>query len=130
MKPGDDLTPFTAVADPGRMKTMALLLRDPNPIHWDPVTTARLGLGDRVINQGPINMSYLLELAIRAAGGPEHVRRFAARFTGNVLAGEAVVCTGRVLRTGDGTADLELEARVDDRVVCTGSATVAHTPDS
>jgi len=129
MRAGDELEPFTAVADPARMKTMALLLRDPNPIHWDPETTQRLGLGERVINQGPINMSYLLELAIRAAGGPEHVRRFAVRFTGNVFAGEEVVCTGRVTRVADGAADLELEARAGDRVVCTGSATVAHTPD-
>jgi hypothetical protein len=39
---------------PDRMRTMAVLLRDPNPLHWDrdAVAALPLGLGRRTINQG------------------------------------------------------------------------------
>lgn len=124
---GQELEPFVVESvDPGRMKTMALLLRDPNPIHWDTAATARLGLGDRPVNQGPLNLSYLVELAARAAGGPQHVRRFAARFLGNVFAGDRVICTG-IVRSVDarrGTAELALVAEVDGRQVLEARATI------
>ena len=44
---------------PARMRTMAAILRDPNPIHWDrdAVDSLPLGLGKRTINQGPSNRS-------------------------------------------------------------------------
>ena len=45
--------------DAEKMKTMALLLRDPNPIHWDVGSVRELGMGDRPVNQGPNNMAYL-----------------------------------------------------------------------
>jgi len=66
---GLDATPGP---DPG---DVAMLLRDPNPIHWDPEVLRELGLGERPINQGPINVGYLAELAARTAGGVDRVRR-------------------------------------------------------
>jgi acyl dehydratase len=129
MNAGQELEPLIIEhVDAGRMKTMASLLRDPNPIHWETEVTRRLGLGDRPVNQGPINMSYLIELAARAAaGGPRGLRRFAVRFVGNVFAGERVECTGRVMAVDNaaGTADLELAATANGRPVLTGTATVA-----
>jgi acyl dehydratase len=127
---GDELEPVVIESvDPNRMKTMALLLRDPNPIHWDTVVTERLGLGDRAINQGPINLSYLVGLAARAAGGGEHVRHVSVRFAGNVFAGDRVTCRGRVTAVDEdaGTAELELTADVDGRPVLAGVATVANS---
>ena len=44
-----------ASVSPERMRTMAAILRDPNPLHWDrdAVDALPLGLGKRTINQGP-----------------------------------------------------------------------------
>ena len=110
-----------------KMKTMAAILRDPNPIHYDVDTVRELGLGDRPVNQGPINMSYLLNLVTRWAGGTSRLRRFTVRFLGNVFAGERVECSGRVVAVDEdaGTAELELQAAVGERPVLAGSATVA-----
>lgn len=128
LREGDRLEPLVVEAvEAGPMKTMAVLLRDPNPIHWDVAVTRTLGLGDRPVNQGPINMSYLIELAARAAGGADKVRRFSVRFLGNVFAGDRVVCEGQVtsLDADTGQATLELTASVDGRPVLAGSATVS-----
>ena len=48
-----------------RMRTMAAILRDPNPIHWDPESVAAmpLGLGKRTINQGPLGLESVLQAA-------------------------------------------------------------------
>jgi acyl dehydratase len=131
LEPGQELRPLVIESvDPGAMKTMAVLLRDPNPIHWDTTVVAGLGLGTQPINQGPINMSYLVELAVQAAGGIAGVRRFGVRFLANVVAGDRVVCTGRVVSCDDqaGTAELELTAAVGERPVLAGTATVALRP--
>jgi acyl dehydratase len=127
LEPGAALQPVVIESvDPGPMKTMAMLLRDPNPIHWDVGVVRKLGLGDQPVNQGPINVGYLMELAVRAGGGPQHVRRFGVRFVGNVFAGDRVVCSGTVsaVDSDAGTAELELTAAVDDRPVLAGTATV------
>ena len=42
--------------NPEKMKIFAAIARDPNPIHWDRAAVAERGLGDRLINQGPINL--------------------------------------------------------------------------
>jgi acyl dehydratase len=125
---GAELDPLTIDrVDPEPMKTMALLLRDPNPIHWDVRVVKGLGLGDQPINQGPINVGYLMELASRAAGGPQNVRAFSVRFVGNVFAGDSVRCTGRVTGVDEesGIAELELEATVGERPVLAGAASVS-----
>ena len=78
-----------------RMKAMALLLRDANPIHLDPAAAAARGLGDRVVNQGAGNLGYVLN-ALLAAGPEATVERLAVRFTGNVLAQDAVTASAAV----------------------------------
>lgn len=78
-----------------RMKLLAAILRDPNPIHWDPGEVAKRGLGRRTINQGPTNLGYVLNM-LMAWAGPASVRRIAARFTSNVFAGDSVVAGGVV----------------------------------
>lgn len=128
LEPGTALEPFVVESvDAGRMKTMALLLRDPNPIHWDVDVLRRLGLPASPINQGPTNMSYLMELAIRAAGDRRRLLRFAVRFLANVTAGQRVECTGTVAAVDQaaGTAELELSATADGEPVLAASATIA-----
>lgn len=85
----------------GPMKVMALLLRDPNRIHFDPDNVRELGLGDRVINQGPSNVGYIVNMLMAWAGGPATIRRVAARWHGNVRAGDVVEAGGVVTAVTD-----------------------------
>ena len=79
------------------MKTMAALLQDPNPIHWDSAATRALGMGERVVNQGPINMSYVMNALVSWAGNdPSRLRAITLRFMANVFEGDGVEAGGTV----------------------------------
>ncbi len=82
--------------DPDRMKTMAALLADPNPIHWDVDAVRSLGMGERPVNQGPNNMAYVANMLDAWAGGHQHLRMPRVRSLANVLGGDRVVAGGRV----------------------------------
>lgn len=128
---GDDIPEWTmAEVDPDRMKTMAAILRDPYPVHWDRDANEALGLGGRVINQGPLNLSYIANM-LMAWAGPMCVRRLTVSFGRPVLDGDRVTAKGRVDAVGDGDGDGEQQAtcsvwleRGDEKVV-TGIAVVA-----
>ena len=111
--------------DAEKMKLMAALLRDPNPIHFDVDSVRARGLGDRPVNQGPSNLSYLLDMVTRWSGGVPTLRQVSVRFLGNVFAGDRVVCRGRVVDAVDGVVTLDVDARVGDRQVLQGAVTVA-----
>ena len=111
--------------DAEKMKLMAALLRDPNPIHFDVDSVRALGLGDRPVNQGPSNLSYLLDMVTRWSGWVPTLRQVSVRFLGNVFAGDRVVCRGRVVDAADGVVTLDVDARVGDRQVLQGAVTVA-----
>ena len=68
---------------------MAAILRDPYPVHWDRDANAVLGLGGRVINQGPLNLGYLVNMLL-AWAGPSCVRRLTVSFGRPVLDGDTV----------------------------------------
>jgi acyl dehydratase len=112
------------------MKTVAALLNDSNPIHFDVESVAALGMGDRVVNQGPNNMAYIMTMLGTWAGGPAAVRGLRVRFLGNVFAGDHLTARGTVtgLREGGGERlvdlDVRLERAEDDRVL-DGTAVVA-----
>ncbi len=94
---GFHLPPFEVASVPEEpMKTMALLLRDPNPIHWDIESVRELGMGDRVINQGPTNMAYVVNMLIGWVRDPARIRSMKVRFQDNVRAGDHVVAGGVV----------------------------------
>jgi acyl dehydratase len=97
-----------------RMKLFAAILRDPNPIHWDPEEVAQRGLGHRTINQGPTNLGYVLNM-LMAWAGPASVREITARFTSNVFSGEAVVAGGVVtaLRSAHGEQLVDCDVWLD-----------------
>ncbi len=80
---------------PARMRTVAAILRDPNPVHWDRVATARLGLGDRVVNQSPINLSYIQNMLMEWAG-PACIKRLRVQFPGVVFEGDRMTAGGVV----------------------------------
>lgn len=128
---GDELEPLVVESVSAEaMKTVAALLHDPNPIHFDAAAVRALGMGERPVNQGPNNMGYLVAMLSRAAGGRERIRRLQLRFLGNVFAGDRVVARGRVVsvedRDGERLAEVEvwLERADDDRVLA-GTATIA-----
>jgi acyl dehydratase len=114
-----------------KMKTMAAILRDPNPLHWDrkAVASMPLGLGDRTINQGPLGLSYMINM-LHAWTGPHSIRRIVMRFPQVVLDGERVVARGTItaLRTADDTslAQCDIWLEHEDRgVLLEGTATVS-----
>lgn len=127
MKPGDALGPHpVGPIEPGPMVVMSDLLRDPNPIHLDRDAVRRLGLGDRLINPGPINMGHLMEMLRRA--GP--IRRLTLRHLGTVREGDRLVAAG-IVRSVDSlggerraTCDVWLD-RDDGERLLAGTAVLA-----
>jgi acyl dehydratase len=125
---GEELPPLVIErVDADRMKLMAAILRDPNPIHFDPDRVRELGMGEKTVNQGPSNMSYLLNMVTRWSGGVPTLRSVAVRFLGNVFADDRVECRGRVVAIDAeaGQATLEVEASVGDRQVLAGTVVIA-----
>ena len=88
---------------PERMRTMAAILRDPNPVHWNPSVVEKLGFGHHTINQGPLGLSYMVNM-LHAWAGPRCLRRLFMRFPLVILDGDHITARGRVtdLRTVDG----------------------------
>lgn len=98
VRPGDELPEWTVEeVSVEKMKTMAALLADSNPIHWDVAAVRALGMGDRVVNQGPNNMAYLMNMLAAWSGDMGRVRGLTVRFLANVFAGDRLVAGGRVV---------------------------------
>jgi len=77
------------------MKTLALLLADPNPIHLDADAARRLGVADRPVNQGPSTMAMAANMLLAAFPGAR-LASLRTRLLGLVLAGDRVEAGGRV----------------------------------
>lgn len=127
--PGDEIPPWTMESvDPARMRTMAAILRDPYPVHWDRNANAALGLGGRVINQGPLNLGYIVNMLL-AWAGPSSVRRLTVSFGAPVLDGDRVTAGGRVesvtVTDGEHRAECVVWLDRDGVHVVDGTAVVA-----
>jgi acyl dehydratase len=109
--------------DAARMRTMAAILRDPYPVHWDRVANEAIGLGGRVINQGPLNLGYVANM-LMAWAGPASVRRLTVSFGRPVLDTDHVVAGGRVRSIADGIATCDVWLARGDEHVVTGTAEV------
>jgi acyl dehydratase len=117
--------------DAQRMKTMAAILRDPYRVHWDRAATTEMGLGGRVINQGPLNLSYIVN-ALHGFAGAGCVRRLTVAFHRPVFDGDRVVAGGEVIgnETFDGSSVRKVNVwlRRDDptpnEIVVSGSALI------
>ena len=130
MNVGDTLKPFRiASVSPEGMKAWAKFLHDPNPIHLDPAVVKAKGLGDRVINQGPANLAYLINM-LQGAVPDGLIESLEVRYVDNVFGGEAVEAGGTVKDVSeDGSkrrVSCEVWLRAEARgAVLTGTAILA-----
>ena len=112
-----------------RMRTMAAILRDPNPVHWDRRVCDQLGFGMRTINQGPLGLSYMINM-LHAWTGPESIRRVFMTFPLVILDGDHITAQGKVTalreENGERLADCDIWLyREGSAHPLEGSATVA-----
>lgn len=113
------------------MAIVSAIMDDPNPIHFDPralESTGQPGL----VNQGPINMSYLTQVALRVADSPTGLVSLDVRFEDNVFEGDDVTATATIAGVDEaaGTIDLDLTLeKASGAIPVTGSATVEPDPD-
>ncbi|MFV0428013.1 MAG: MaoC family dehydratase [Arachnia sp.] len=128
---GQQLPPWgLASVSREKMKTMAPILGDPNPSHFDVDAVRALGMGDRPVNQGPNNLGYVMNMLAQWSGSHERLLGIRVRFLANVLGDDEVIARGEVtdvqtegervvaqcaveLVLGDGTPALSGTARVD-----------------
>ena len=124
---GDELPRLVIESvDAEKMKTMAALLADSNPIHWDVDTVRELGMGDQPVNQGPNNLGYVINMLGDWAGGAQHIQHIRVRFLDNVFAGDRLEAGGTVTAIGDDgvvACDIWL-ARDGTHPVLAGTATL------
>ncbi len=119
-----------AAVDPARMKTMAAILRDPYPVHWDRQANEHIGLGPRVVNQGPLNVGYIANM-LMAWAGPTSVRRLTLSFGRPVLDGDHITAHAIVTavdETANGsTVVCDVWLQRDEERVVIGTAVVDTT---
>jgi acyl dehydratase len=97
-----------------RMKTVAAILRDPTPVHWDREATRALGLDGRLLNQSPVNLGYIANMLMNWAGHAS-IRRLRVTFPQPVFDGDRVTAGGRVesIETVDGVRLAECRVWLD-----------------
>ena len=122
---GDALPPFVIESvSPDAMKEWAVILADPNPIHLDPEVVKAKGLGDRVINQGPINVAYMINMLLAAFPGGR-IETMDSRFLDNVYAGDRVVASGTITAVDADRVDCAFTLDADGRgTVNSGTALI------
>jgi len=120
--------------DPEHIRQIALVLNDPNPIHFDLEAVAAAGLGDSEINQGGSTMAYIIGMIAAWTGTRSDLRRIECRFRDNVRAGDSVTASGVIVEIVGGGAARQAVCEVwvnrqDGRRVIDGTAVVA-IPDT
>lgn len=93
---GKFLTPHRVMTVSAQaMKTMSVLLDDPNPIHIDVAAVRELGMGDRLVNQGPTNLAYVMDM-VRKNFPTGRLQQFRSRLLANVFDGDVVTAGGEI----------------------------------
>lgn len=119
------IPPFVVESvDAQRMKTMAAILRDPYRVHWDREATREMGLGGRVINQGPLNLSYIVN-ALHNFAGPGCVRRLTVAFHRPVFDGDHVEGGGKVVAETNDSRSCTVWLKRGDETVVSGTAVIS-----
>jgi 3-hydroxybutyryl-CoA dehydratase len=97
-----------------RMADLAEVLDDPNPIHLDRELVRRLGMGEREVNQGPANCSYIVNM-LRAEFPGATIAKLRFRLLGNVFACDRAVAGGEVVHETAGEIVCRVWLDVDER---------------
>ena len=120
-----DLPPFTIpCVSADAMRDWAGFLRDPNPIHLDPDFVRARGLGDRVINQGPANLAYIINMLLAAFPGGQ-ITALESRFIDNAYAGDCLTAGGRMMQADASQAVCDVWLIADcNRPIIQGTATI------
>jgi len=129
---GTEIPPVRFRVEPEPMKVFTLITDDPNPIHWDAEAVVTAGLGDRVINQGGLNLSYVLNAVTAWTGSRASIVRTKVRFLGNAFAGDALVAGGVVTEIDDSStpalATLSVWLRHTDGTDLVSGTVITHLP--
>jgi len=122
---GDALPPFAIESiSPDAMKQWAIFLADPNPIHLDVEVVKAKGLGNQVINQGPANVAYMMNMLMRAFPGGR-IKAMDSRFLDNVYGGDRATVTGTVTAIDSNSVTCAFTLDIDGRgTVNSGTATI------
>jgi len=98
---GDVIPPWTmASVSIEKMKTMAAILRDPNPVHWNRKTVAAMGMGEHTINQGPLGISYMVNM-LQAWAGENCIQHMHVTFPNPLIMDEDEIIARGVVKTVD-----------------------------
>jgi acyl dehydratase len=124
---GDTLPTWSAGVDPEQLKIFSLITDDPNPIHWNPDDVRALGLGDRCVSQGGLNLAFVAA-ALAEAHPRGRVRSLRCRFVGNVFAGDEIRVDGRAHSTDDAQTEIDFELTAPGGVALRGTA-IIDTPE-
>lgn len=122
---GDALPPFIILsASPDAMKHWAVFLADPNPIHLDVDVVKAKGLGDKRINQGPMNVAFMMNMLMAAFPGCR-IASMDSRFLDNVYEGDHLTASGTVTAVDGNHVSCEFTLDVAGRgTVNSGTATL------
>jgi acyl-coenzyme A thioesterase PaaI-like protein len=82
-----------------------------------------MGLDGRVINQGPLNLSYIVNM-LHAFAGPTSIRRLTVSFARPVFDGDLVVAGGEVTEVQDSLLVCGVWLKRGDEIVVSGTAVV------
>lgn len=125
VKAGYTLPPFVIESvSPDAMREWSVFLADPNPIHLDVEVVKAKGLGDKRINQGPINVAYMMNMLMTAFPGCR-IETMESRFLDNVYEGDRVIASGEVTSVEGNRVSCDLRLDVDGRgTVNAGTATI------
>lgn len=124
-KVGDTLPPFVIDSvSPDAMRDWSVFLADPNPIHLDVEVVKSKGLGDKRINQGPINVAYMMNMLMMAFPGCR-MESMDSRFLDNVYEGNRATASGEVTSVEGNRVSCDIKLEVDGRgTVNAGTATI------
>ncbi len=112
LTPGMEIPPASyGPTDRTSYITTAIVLRDGNPLHLDRVYARERGLPD-VVQQGPLNQSYLYRFLTDWLHRPWDLRRTKVRFVANVFPDDILTCGGTVVRTWREGGEALVECRI------------------
>ena len=121
-KPGPDITK-------ARIQMVMDAMDDVNPVHIDEELVKKMGLRG-LVNQGPCNLAYIINMITAWTGDPDCVLRMKIRFHNLVVPGDNTIAGGAVTAVRDEggrrVADCDVWLKLKDgTTMLAGMATVA-----